>query len=122
MTRARAGLLASIIALALAGCAHASDAGAAARQAVIEANLAELQECWDDLAAEYPGAAGSLLFSVDLRRDGSVEWVDIAVDELGIPKLGACTVRRIKRWKFPEDRKRRSMQFGVGFTGSRKGP
>lgn len=109
------GLLA--LALGLAGCAHASDAGSDARQAVIAAKLPELQECWDDLAADYPGAAGSLLFEVELRRNGTVEWVDVAVDELGVPKLSACAVRRIKRWRFPEDRRRRSIQFGVGFTG-----
>lgn len=99
-------------------CAHVSaDAGAAARQAVIEANMPELQSCWDDLAADYPGVSGSLLFNVELRRNGTVDWVDIAVDELGIPKLGACTVRSIKKWRFPDDRKPRSIRFGVGFTG-----
>lgn len=98
------------------GCAHAPDPGGAARQAVIEANMSELQSCWDDLASEHPGRSGSLLFSVDLRRNGTVEWVDIAVDELGIAKLDACTVRKIKRWRFPEDRKRRSFSFGVGFV------
>jgi hypothetical protein len=25
-------------------------------------------------------------------------------------------VRRIKRWRFPEDRKRRAISFGVAFT------
>lgn len=108
---------ASLLALSTSlACTHAGDAGAGVRQAVVEAELAELQECWDDLAAEHPGASGSMLFRVDLRRNGSVEWVDIAVDELGIPKLGACTVKRIKRWRFPEDRHRRSITFGVGFT------
>ena len=102
--------------VALAGCAHGSDPSAAERQAIVAANLAELQDCWDELAADHPGAAGSLLFAVELRRNGSVEWVDIEVDELGVPKLSACAVRRIKRWRFPEDRQRRSIQFGVGFT------
>lgn len=102
--------------LAWAGCAHASDAGSEARRAVVEANLPELQECWDDLAAEHPDASGSLLFAVELRRNGTVEWVEIEVDELGVPKLGACAVRRIKKWRFPEDRRRRSINFGVGFA------
>ncbi|MFO7562698.1 MAG: AgmX/PglI C-terminal domain-containing protein [Enhygromyxa sp.] len=97
-------------------CAHASDAGKDARRAVVEANLPELQECWDDLAAEHPGVAGSLLFAVELRRNGSVEWVEIEHDELGVPKLSACAVRRIKKWDFPADRRRRSIRFGVGFT------
>lgn len=105
------------LALALGGCAHGADAGAPARQAVISANMSELQDCWDQLASDHPGVSGSLLFSVDLRRNGSVEWVDIAVDELGVAKLSACTVRRIKKWRFPEDRKRRSLSFGVGFRG-----
>ncbi|PRQ00526.1 AgmX/PglI C-terminal domain-containing protein [Enhygromyxa salina] len=105
------------VALALSACAHGPDAGAPARQAVIESNMPELQACWDDLAGEHPGVGGSLLFEVDLRRNGSVEWVDIAVDQLGIAKLSACTVRRIKNWRFPEERKRRSISFGVGFRG-----
>jgi hypothetical protein len=105
--------LASVLAC---GCAHRSDPGADARMAVISANLGELQECWDDLAADYPGVSGSLLFAVDLRANGTVEWVDVEVDELGVPKLVACSVRRIKRWHFPEDRRRRSISFGVGFT------
>jgi hypothetical protein len=84
---------------------------------VIEANMPELQACWDDLASAHPGVAGSLLFAVDLRRNGSVEWVDLEVDELGLARLSACTVRRIKRWRFPEDRKRQSISFGVGFRG-----
>lgn len=105
--------------LGLGACAHgsgSSDAGAAERQAVIESNMPELQACWDDLAPEHPGAAGSLLFDVELRRDGSVDWVDITVDELGVAKLGACAVREIKTWRFPEDRKPRSITFGVGFS------
>jgi hypothetical protein len=97
-------------------CAHRSDAGAQARLTVISNNLGELQACWDDLAAEHPGVSGSVLFAVDLRANGTVEWVDVEVDELGVPKLVACSVRRIKRWRFPEDRKRRSISFGVAFT------
>ncbi|MCA9684842.1 MAG: AgmX/PglI C-terminal domain-containing protein [Myxococcales bacterium] len=97
-------------------CAHGGSAGAEARQATIETNLAELQDCWDELAADHPGAAGSLLFAVELRRNGSVEWVDIEVDELGVPKLSACAVRRIKRWRFPEG-SRQSIRFGIGFAG-----
>lgn len=105
-------------ALAICACAHGGDsgAGAQARQAVIEANMPELQSCWDDLAPQHPGVSGSMLFNLDLRRNGSVEWVEIAADELGVPKLGACAVRQIKRWRFPEDRKRRSISFGVGFA------
>jgi hypothetical protein len=106
------------LALSLTACAHASDAGSDARRAVVEANLPELQECWDDLAAAHPGVSGSMLFTVELHRNGTVEWVDIAADELGVAKLGACTVRRIKKWRFPEDRRRRSITFGVGFTAS----
>jgi hypothetical protein len=106
-------LTASVLACS---CAHRSDPGAEARLAVISSNLAELQECWDDLAAENPGVSGSLLFSVDLRANGTVEWVDVEVDELGVPKLVVCSVRRIKHWRFPEDRRRRSISFGVGFT------
>lgn len=112
----RSAWVAVTLAWATTACAHASDAGSAARQAVIEANLPEVQECWDDLAAEHPGVSGSMLFSVELRKNGTVEWVEIEADELGIPKLGACAVRRIKKWRFPEDRRRRSINFGVGFT------
>lgn len=112
-----AAVLALVLTLALVGgCAHRTDAGAQARQAVIEANLHELQTCWSDLAAEYPGVSGSLLFGVDLRANGSVEWVEVLADDIGAPKLVACTVRHIKRWRFPEDRKRRSISFGVGFA------
>lgn len=109
-------LLSLLLGAASLGCAHASDAGSEARRAVVEANLPELQECWDDLAAEHPGVSGSLLFAVELRRNGTVEWVDVEVDELGVAKLSACTVRRIKKWQFPEDRRRRSIRFGVGFA------
>lgn len=118
-TARRSLRLVALVALGLVlGCAHRSDPGAGARQAVIEANIGELQACWDDLAADYPGASGSLLFAVDLRANGSVEWVEVEVDELGVPRLVACAVRRIKRWRFPEDRRRRSISFGIGFTGS----
>lgn len=106
-------LAASVLACS---CAHRSDPGSQARLAVISSNLGELQACWDDLAAEHPGVSGSVLFAVDLRANGTVEWVDVEVDELGVPKLVACSVRRIKRWRFPEDRKRRSISFGVAFT------
>jgi hypothetical protein len=108
--------LALALGLGAIACAHASDAGNVARQTVVETNLPELQECWDNLAAEHPGVAGSLLFSVELRRNGTVEWVDIEVDELGLAKLSACAVRRIKKWRFPQDRRRRSIRFGVGFN------
>jgi hypothetical protein len=114
----RAALVALTLAWASSACAHASDSGSEARQAVVEANLPELQECWDDLAAEHPGVSGSMLFSVELRKNGTVEWVEIEADELGVPKLGACAVRRIKRWRFPEDRRGRSITFGVGFTAT----
>jgi hypothetical protein len=96
------------------GCAHGS-ASAAERQAVIEANLPELQACWASVADQHPGAAGSVLFSVTLRRNGSVDWVDVPVDEIGAPKLITCAVRRIKKWRFPEGRKQ-TLEFGVGFT------
>jgi hypothetical protein len=96
------------------GCAHGSGS-AAQRQAVIEANLPELQACWANVADQYPGTAGSVLFEVDLRRNGSVDWVDVEVDEIGAPKLITCAVRRIKKWRFPEGRKQ-SIGFGVGFT------
>ena len=56
------------------------------------------------------------MFGVDLRANGSIEWVEVLADELGEPKLVACAVRHIKRWRFPEDRKRRSISFGVGFS------
>ena len=106
-----------LLAACAAGCVHGSSAKASARQAVVEANLPELQSCWSELPADQRTRAGSLLFTVDVRRNGTVDWVDIAVDELGIPKLGACTVRSIKKWRFPDDRKPRSIRFGVGFTG-----
>lgn len=83
---------------------------------MISHNLDELQDCWADLAAEHPGVSGSVLFAVDLRANGTVEWVDVEADELGVPRLVTCAVRRIKRWQFPEDRKRRSISFGVAFT------
>ncbi|PRQ02220.1 hypothetical protein ENSA5_25550 [Enhygromyxa salina] len=111
----RAPLLLAL-ALTLTACAHRATPSADARVAVVEANMGELQQCWDDLAGAYPGRAGSMLFSVDLRRNGTVDWVEIDADELGVAKLSACTVRRIKRWRFPEDRKRRSITFGVGFS------
>lgn len=114
MRTARQALLAA--SLLLLGCAHRADPGAAARVAVISDNMSELQACWDDLAAEHVDVSGSLLFAVELRANGTVDWVDVEVDELGVPKLIACTVRRIKHWRFPEDRKRRSISFGVGFT------
>ncbi len=108
--------LAMLMALAAAGCAHASDPGLdAARQALIQQNLPQLQECWLEVANQYPGASGSLLFSVDVRKNGSVDWVDVEVDEIGAPKLVACSVRRIKKWKFPEG-KRQTIGFGVGFV------
>lgn len=100
--------------LASLACAHGSG-DADARKALVEANLHELQDCWTELAAEHPGASGSLLFAVDIRRSGSVDYVSVAVDELGSPKLVACSVRRIKRWKFPAGR-RQTIEFGVGFT------
>lgn len=101
--------------LASLACAHAGPLDADTRKGVVEANLVELQDCWTELAAEHPGASGSLLFSVDIRRSGSVDYVAIEADEIGSPKLVACTVRRIKRWKFPEGR-RQTIGFGVGFT------
>ena len=109
-------LEAALLVAIASGCAHRSDPGAQARLDVISSNISELQTCWDDLAADHPGVSGSLLFAVDLRANGTVEWVEVEVDELGVPKLVACTVRRIKRWRFPEDRRRRSISFGVGFT------
>lgn len=100
--------------LVLGGCAHGS-ASAAERQAVIEANLPELQACWANVADEHPGTAGSVMFSIDLRRNGSVDWVAVDVDEIGAPKLITCALRRIKKWQFPEGRKQ-TIGFGVGFT------
>jgi hypothetical protein len=118
MIAARASILALALALGATACAHGngSDGNAQTRQAVVEANLPELQECWDDLAADYPGVTGSLLFAVELRRNGTVEWVEIEADELDVPKLSACAVRRIKKWQFPEDRRPRWIRFGVGFA------
>lgn len=106
--------------LASLACAHGSASDADARKALVEANLVELQDCWTELAAAHPGASGSLLFAVDIRRSGSVDYVSVAVDEIGSPKLVACSVRRIKRWKFPEGR-RQTIEFGVGFTAPRVG-
>ncbi|MFV8753125.1 AgmX/PglI C-terminal domain-containing protein [Nannocystaceae bacterium ST9] len=98
------------------GCAHAgASEGAAERQAVIEANMPELQACWASVADQYPGKSGTVMFSVDLRRKGSVDWVDVDLDEIGAPKLITCAVRRIKKWRFPEGRKQ-TIGFGVGFT------
>lgn len=111
MTRALA--LASLLVL---GCAHTSaSAGPDERRAVIEANMPELHACWANVADQYPGKAGSLLFTIDLRRNGSVDWVDVDVDEIGAPKLVTCAVKRIKQWRFPEGR-RQTIGFGVGFT------
>ena len=104
------GLLSSV------GCAHASpQASAAERQAVIEANLPELQACWANVADQYPGSSGSVVFSVVLRRKGSVDWVEVDVDEIGAPKLITCAVRRIKQWQFPAGSKQ-TIGFGVGFV------
>lgn len=111
----------ALVLLAASACAGGKQASTEARRAVVEANMWELQDCWAELADDHPGASGSLLFAVEIRRNGSVEWVDIEVDELAIPKLSACTVRRIKKWKFPEDRGRRSLEFGVGFAGAGSG-
>lgn len=114
--RARQCLCAAGLVL-LAGCAHgsSSSAKASARQAVVEAKLPELQSCWSELPADQRTRAGSLLFAVDIRRNGTVDWVTLEVDELGVPALSACAVRRVKRWRFPEDR-RQTIQFGVGFA------
>jgi hypothetical protein len=107
-------ILLALVGSFVAGCAHGS-ASAAERRAVIEANLPELQACWADMADQHPGVAGSVLFSVTLRRNGSVDWVDVGADEIGAPKLIACAVRRIKKWRFPEGPKQ-TLEFGVGFT------
>lgn len=114
----RAALLWTLVAGLASGCATGSRAqgdSAVARQAVVEANLPELQSCWSDLAGVFAARSGSLIFAVDIRRNGTVEWVEIVGDELGLPELSACTVKRIKRWQFPADRGRRSIRFGVGF-------
>ena len=111
---ASALLLLAFFALAPA-CAHGGSAGAEARQATIETNLPALQACWTDIAADYPDRAGSLLFAVDIRRNGSVEWVDIEIDEMQVPRLSACAVKQIKRWRFPEG-SRQSIRFGIEFT------
>ncbi|NVB37555.1 AgmX/PglI C-terminal domain-containing protein [Pseudenhygromyxa sp. WMMC2535] len=100
--------------VASSGCAHGR-AGAEERQAYVEAQLPELQACWTDIADQHPGRAGSLLFVVELRREGSVDWVDIEVDELGVAKLSACAVKAIKRWRFPAGG-RQTIRFGVGFA------
>lgn len=119
-TRARSGACALALTLALmlgsGACVHGSNASAEVRQAVVEAELVALQGCWDELAGEHPGVSGSLLFAVSLRRNGTVEWVEIEVDELRVVKLDACAVRQIKKWRFPADRRRRTIRFGVGFT------
>ncbi len=105
-----------LLALVL-GCAHGTGAAssAAERQAVIEANLPEIHACWANVAEQHPGKTGTVLFSVDLRRNGSVDWVDIDVDEIGVPKLITCALKRIKTWRFPAG-PRRTIGFGVGFT------
>lgn len=112
--------LASALAITIAslGCAHGTALDADARKAVVEANLPELQACWADVADAHPGASGSLLFAVDIRRKGSVDYVALEVDEIGSAKLVACAVRRIKKWRFPAGR-RQTIGFGVGFTAPR---
>ena len=67
------------------------------------------------MADLHPGASGTITFSVDVRRNGSVDWADVEIDEIGAPKLIACAIRRIKKWRFPPGR-RQTIGFGVGFT------
>ena len=107
----------SAVLLSPAACAKPVSEAGETRQATVETNLPELQDCWTDIAGDYPGVAGTLMFSVEIRRSGSVDWVELELDELEIPKLSACAVRRIKRWRFPEQRRRSTIRFGVGFVG-----
>ncbi len=106
----------------MSGCARPNPAirasespDAHARQVVVEANIGELQTCWSDISADYPDREGSLLFAVEIRRNGRVDWVDIEIDEIGAPRLSACVVKTIKRWHFPADQHRHAIHFDVGF-------
>jgi hypothetical protein len=109
-----------ILLAAVLGCAHSNASApdpelASARHQAIEGYIPELLDCWFEVMGEYRGPAGSLLFSIDIRKNGKIDWVDIEDDDLGVPQLVTCTVRRIKKWRLPAG-KRQTITFGVEFV------
>jgi len=70
-------------------------------RSVVEAQLAELTECYAQGLARQPAARGRLLLRIVVRGEGSVRAADVAGSQVEDEGIGRCFATKAASWSFP---------------------
>jgi outer membrane biosynthesis protein TonB len=68
---------------------------------VINANLGQVQACYERALMSDPSLSGRIAFDWTVSTSGKVKGVRVRSSTLGSAKVASCISARIKRWKFP---------------------
>jgi hypothetical protein len=69
--------------------------------AVVKANLAQLQFCYERAASGDPDATGEVTLRFSVSPKGKVSGITITAGGVTASKLEGCIKRNVARWKFP---------------------
>lgn len=96
------------------------DADKKAVQATIRQRTGALQACYNKALQTNPGLAGKIAYTITISVMGTVTDVRIVEDTLEDSGVQACTVAKIKGWRFPTTpgaEQASDVNFSVVFSG-----
>ena len=81
--------------------AAAGSIGAAEVRAVARAHTEDLRRCYESALSNVDSASGRVVVRFVIDPRGKVAAANLAQNDVGIPGVGCCVVRRLAAWSFP---------------------
>lgn len=88
-----------------------------AMRAYINRRTSGLRSCYEKALRTQADAGGKMSYVIDISTMGNVTSVKVTEDTLGIASVKACTVAKIKGWRFPRGEDTAEIDFSVVFSG-----
>lgn len=93
------------------------DVDAKGVKAQINRRISALRYCYEAVLRTRPDLTGKMTYTISISKMGSVTSVAVEEDTLGDPKVKACTVAKIKGWRFGAQEDGGEVTFPVVFSG-----
>ena len=88
-----------------------------AMRAYINRRTSGLRSCYEKALRTQAEAGGKMSYVIEISTMGNVTSVKVTEDTLGIASVKACTVAKIKGWRFPRGEDTAEIDFSVVFSG-----